>query len=98
MKRGNQSPRKKLGLSQNITILKADADYGPIFHCLDPVAFVEGHDVVGGPASSQVLPEIQRGRKRLAEARQRQVERRARLEAGEKLLDEAVQRIVANAG
>ena len=36
MKRGNQSPTKKLGLSQNITILKADADYGPIFHCLDP--------------------------------------------------------------
>lgn len=36
MNKGNISPAKKLGLGQNIAILKADADYGPIFHCLDP--------------------------------------------------------------
>lgn len=69
-----------------------------IFRCLDPVAFVESHNVLGGPAPRQMLPEIERGRKRLAEARQRQVDRQARLEAREKLLDEAVQGIIASAG
>jgi hypothetical protein len=36
-------------------------------------------------------------RERLAESRQRQEERKARLEAGEELLDEAVQQIIAGA-
>jgi argininosuccinate lyase len=66
-----------------------------IFHCLDPVAFVESHDVLGGPAPRQVLRAIERSRERLAEARQRQTERRARLETGERLLNEAVQKIIA---
>jgi argininosuccinate lyase len=66
-----------------------------IFRCLDPVAFVESHDVVGGPAPRQVLRAIEGSRERLAEARQRQTERRARLETGERLLDEAVQKIIA---
>ena len=64
---------------------------------LDPVAFVESHDHVGGPASKEVLRAIGVRRERLAESRQRQEERKARLEAGEELLDEAVQKIIAGA-
>ncbi len=64
---------------------------------LDPVNFVESHDVVGGPASKQVLRSIEVRRERLAQARQRLANRQERLAAGDSLLDEAVQKVIAGA-
>ena len=66
-----------------------------ILRTLDPVAFVEGHDVVGGPAPKEVLRTIGVRRERLAEFCQRQEERKARLEKGDELLDEAVHQLIA---
>lgn len=67
-----------------------------ISRALDPVAFVESHDVLGGPAPKEVRRMIDVRRERLAEAQKRQAARKARLEQGNKLLDEAVHKIIAS--
>ena len=57
---------------------------------LDPAAFVESHNVIGGPAPKEVLRMIGERREELAEARERLDRRKVRLEDGDKLLNEAV--------
>jgi len=61
---------------------------------LDPVAFVESHDVTGGPAPKEVLRTIGVRRERMEDSRRRQEERKARLEKGDALLDEAVRKLI----
>jgi len=68
-----------------------------ITRSLDPVNFVESHDVVGGPAPKEVRRVIGVRRERLAEARERQAQRKARLEKGDELLAKAVQEMIASA-
>jgi argininosuccinate lyase len=68
-----------------------------IQQALDPVAFVESHDHVGGPAPQEVLRTIGVRREGLAQARERQNERKARLVEGDKLLEKAVQELIAGA-
>ena len=65
-----------------------------VTRALDPVAFVDGHDVVGGPAPQEVLRMIGLRREHLAEARNRLAGRKARLEEGDRLLNEAVQGMI----
>lgn len=55
---------------------------------LDPVAFVESHDVPGGPAPRESLRMIKERRTRLKEERTRQAERRAKLETAVRKLDQ----------
>jgi argininosuccinate lyase len=59
-------------------------------HSLDPIAFVESHNVVGGPAPKEVSRMIAAGRQSLAAARERLAQRRARLEEGKRRLEQAV--------
>mgnify|MGYP005844043595 CR=1 FL=1 len=61
-----------------------------VARCLDPVAFMESHAVVGGPAPKEVRRMIAARREELAAARERLAARRARLEKGNRLLEEAV--------
>jgi len=63
---------------------------------LDPAAFVESHDVIGGPAPREVLRMISVRREQLAEARERLARRKTSLEEGDKMLDEAVQKMIAD--
>jgi len=65
---------------------------------LDPVAFVESHDVTGGPAPKEVLRMIGERRERLDEERERQVGRRGRLEAAAAKLDQVSQAMIQEAG
>jgi hypothetical protein len=65
-----------------------------VTRALDPAAFVESHDVIGGPASKEVLRMIAARRDQLAEARERLARRQARLEKGDRLLNEAVQKMI----
>ncbi|MGQ9584950.1 MAG: argininosuccinate lyase [Anaerolineae bacterium] len=60
---------------------------------LDPVSFVESHDVVGGPSPKEVLRMVGEGREQLARERAQLDERRARLEAARRKLDEATEGI-----
>ena len=61
---------------------------------LDPVAFVESHDVVGGPASREVQRMVGARRARLQEEQERQGARRARLETAAEKLDQATKEII----
>jgi len=61
---------------------------------LDPVAFVESHDVTGGPAPKEVLRMIGERRERLDEERERQVGRRGRLVAAAAKLDQVTQALI----
>jgi argininosuccinate lyase len=61
---------------------------------LDPVAFVESHDVTGGPASREVQRMVEARRARLEEERERQGERRARLETAAAKLDRATEAMI----
>jgi argininosuccinate lyase len=65
---------------------------------LDPVAFVESHDVTGGPAPKEVLRMVQSRRGRLAEERERQSERRSRLEVAAEKLDQATKALIEREG
>ncbi|MGQ9584947.1 MAG: argininosuccinate lyase [Anaerolineae bacterium] len=65
---------------------------------LDPVRFVETHDLPGGPAPREVLRMVQARRERLAEEQRRQADRRARLEAAARKLDQAVEGVIQAAG
>ena len=65
-----------------------------IMACLDPVAFVRSHAVVGGPAPREVLRAIGVRRRELAEARQRLARRREKLEEAQRHLDEAVANVI----
>jgi argininosuccinate lyase len=67
-----------------------------VTRALDPAAFVESHDVIGGPAPREVLRMIGVRRDQLAEAREHLARRKARIEEGDKLLDEAVQEMNAS--
>jgi len=64
---------------------------------LDPVAFVESHDIPGGPASTEVLRMVKARRDRLASERERLAERTARLETAAKELDEVTERMISEA-
>jgi argininosuccinate lyase len=61
---------------------------------LDPVAFVESHDVTGGPAAKEVQRMVEARRGRLAGEQERQGERRARLEKAAKKLDQAAEALI----
>jgi argininosuccinate lyase len=61
---------------------------------LDPRAFVESHDVPGGPAPREVLRMVDERRRRLAEERERQKARHVRLEAAAERLDEATEALI----
>jgi argininosuccinate lyase len=67
-----------------------------ILRCVDPTAFVKSHNVMGGPAPEEVLRVIGERRTRLAADRERQAERRARVEAGDKLLRQAMADLAAS--
>jgi argininosuccinate lyase len=62
---------------------------------LDPVAFVESHDVPGGPAPKESLRLIRERRERLEGERKRQAERRAKLDASAKKLDQVTERMIS---
>jgi argininosuccinate lyase len=61
---------------------------------LDPVAFVESHDVPGGPAPKEVLRMIGVRRQRLAQEQERQAERYARLGAAADRLDQVTEKMI----
>jgi len=61
---------------------------------LDPVAFVESHDVTGGPAPKEVQRMVEARRGRLAEEQERQGERRARLVSAARKLDQATEAMI----
>jgi argininosuccinate lyase len=65
---------------------------------LDPVAFVEIHDLPGGPAPKEVRRMIGVRRERLTEERSRQDGRLARLNDGSAKLDKAVADILESEG
>jgi len=65
---------------------------------LDPVAFVESHDVTGGPAPKEVLRMVGERRVRLDKERERQAGRRGRLEAAAAMLDQVTQAMIQEAG
>ena len=58
---------------------------------LDPVAFVASHDVTGGPAPKEVLRMVEARRERLGQERERQAERRGKLETAAKKLDQVTE-------
>jgi argininosuccinate lyase len=66
-----------------------------VTRALDPAAFVESHDLIGGPAPKEVLRMIGVRREQLAEAREHLARRKSRIEEGDKLLNEAVQKMIA---
>jgi argininosuccinate lyase len=68
---------------------------GQVQRAMDPVAFVESHDVPGGPAPQEVARMAGERRERLAAERGRQTERRARLQASADLLDQAAEGLIA---
>ncbi len=61
---------------------------------LDPVAFVESHDVTGGPAPKEVLRMVGERKGRLDEERERQAGRRGRLEAAAAKLDQVTEAMI----
>ena len=61
---------------------------------LDPVAFVESHDVTGGPAPREVQRMVEARRGRLAKERERQGERLARLETAARKLDQVTEAMI----
>lgn len=81
---GQKYAGKPVGMSQE-----------EIDRALDPVAFVESHSVVGGPAPKEVRRMIAARRKDLADTRERLAARRTRLEEGMRKLDEGVAAIMA---
>jgi len=62
---------------------------------LDPVAFVESHDVVGGPAPKETLRMVRERRKRLGGERERQAERRTSLQTAANKLDKVTGHMTA---
>jgi len=64
-------------------------------NALDPVAFVESHDLPGGPAPKEVTRMVAVRQGRLAEERERQKGRRARLETAAKKLDQATEEMIS---
>jgi argininosuccinate lyase len=74
---------RSLGLSQE-----------QVGKALDPVAFVESHAVPGGPAPKESMRMIRERRQRLETERQRQAERRAKLEAAAQKLDQVTEQMI----
>jgi argininosuccinate lyase len=62
---------------------------------LDPAAFVESHDVVGGPAPKETLRMIRERRKRLDGERERQAERRTSLQTAANRLDKVTRHMIS---
>jgi hypothetical protein len=67
-----------------------------VTRALDPAAFVESHDLIGGPAPKEVLRMIGVRREQLAEGQEHLARRKARIEEGDKLLHEAIQKMIAD--
>ena len=65
---------------------------------LDPVQFIETHSNLGGPAPSETRRMLEARRHKLAEARQRQAGRAARVEEGHKRLAAEIDAILNEAG
>jgi argininosuccinate lyase len=63
-------------------------------NALDPVAFVESHDLPGGPAPKEVLRMINVRRGRLADEQERQAERRSKLATAANKLDEVTEQMM----
>lgn len=59
---------------------------GVLQKCLDPVAFIQNHCLTGGPAASETTRMVRNRRQGLEEARERQNERKMRIEQGRELL------------
>lgn len=63
--------------------------------CLDPEEFVRTHNNIGGPAPEETERMVTNRRKTLAEARQRQEDRKERIANGRKLLQQEMDAIAA---
>jgi argininosuccinate lyase len=74
---------RRLGLSEE-----------QVRRALDPVAFVESHDVKGGPAPKEVGRMVEARRQRLTEEQQRQLGRRNRLETAAAKLDQVTDAMI----
>ena len=66
-----------------------------ILQCLDPVHFVNNHDLVGGPAPSEVARMIADRRAKLAAEVEAQEARKARLAEGDRKLESAAADMIA---
>ncbi|HWB53865.1 MAG TPA: argininosuccinate lyase [Tepidisphaeraceae bacterium] len=71
-------------------------DNATISQCLDPVQFVDHHDITGGTAPSQVRSMAAGRRKRLESDGKSVAEKRQALATGEKLLRQTVDKIKGN--